>query len=163
VHTVRTPNPVRLNRHSICAALRHARRNLCNRVELTAGAPDQQFALDFPALVREIEAAFRREQLVMEMLGFPRLRDRLEEDAIVLSALHRVTPQVEQGDLALGREVVSSLRDLLDLHRLTADLALVMAIPSAASEHNWHPARPGRPMPLRRHRVQMTPGGGSAS
>jgi hypothetical protein len=52
------------------------------------------------------------------------------------------------------------LRDLLDMHRLTADLALVMAIPSAAAEHSRHPARPGRPMPLRRHRVQVPRDGG---
>lgn len=155
-----THSPVKLNRHSICAALRHARRSLCNRVELTAAAPDQQFVEDFPSLVREIETAFRREQLVMELLGFPRLRERLEEDAIVLRALHRVTSEIEHGNLALGREVVTSLRDLLDLHRLTADLALVMAIPSAASGHSRHPARPERPMPLRRHRVQMPREGG---
>jgi hemerythrin len=136
---------------------------LCSRVELTAGAPDQQFVEDFPALVREIEAAFRREQLVMELLGFPRLRERLEEDAVVLRALHRVTSEIEHGNLALGREVVISLRDLLDMHRLTADLALVMTIPSAASEHTRHPARPARPMPLRRHRVQMRPDDGTTA
>jgi hemerythrin len=150
-----------LNRHSICAALRHARKSLCNRVELVAEAPDQQFEQEFPALVREIEAAFRREQLVMEMLGFPRLRERLEEDAVVLGALHRVTPQVEQGELALGREVAATLRDLLDLHRLTADLALAMAIPSAASGRGLHPLRPGRPVPLGRLRVHMARGGGT--
>jgi hemerythrin len=125
---VRTPAPTTVNPRSVCAALRRERKRLCSHVELAAEAPDQQFVDEFPTLVREIEAGFRREQLVMELLGFPRLRERLEEDAIVLRALHRVTPQIEHGNLALGREVVTTLRDLLDLHRLTADLALAVAI-----------------------------------
>lgn len=150
---MRTPDPAKLNPHAICAALRQARKNLCYRVELAAEAPDQQFVQEFPALVCEVETGFRREQLVMEMLGFPRLHERLEEDAIVLQALHRVTPQIEHGNLALGREVVTTLRDLLDLHRLTADLALAVAIPAPALRRGWRAARPGRPMPLRRHHI----------
>ena len=155
---MRTQDPVRLNPHSICAALRQARKTLCSRVELTAEAPDQQFVQEFPALVREIETGFRREQLVMELLGFPRLHERLEEDAVVLRALHRVTPQIEHGNLALGREVVTTLRDLLDLHRLTEDLALAAAIPApsagSALGRGWRVVRPGRPMPLRRHHTR---------
>lgn len=121
--TSASPNP-----HAVCAALRHARKSLCSRVDQAAGAPDGEFVQEFPTLVHEIETGFRREQLVMELFGLPHLRQRLEEDAIILRALHRVTPAVEQGDLALGREVVATLRDLLDLHRLTADLALAVAI-----------------------------------
>jgi hemerythrin len=161
VHAVRIPDPVKLNPHAICAALRQARKNLCSRVELAAEASDQQFVQEFPVLVREVETGFRREQLVMELLGFPRLHERLEEDAIVLRALHRVTPEIEHGNVALGREVVTTLRDLLDLHRLTADLALVVAIPSPTLRHDWRVARPGRPMPLRRHRVHTNHGGGT--
>jgi hemerythrin len=156
---VKPPTPVKLNPHAICTALRQARKSLCSRVELTAAAPDHQFVEEFPMLVREIEAGFRREQLVMELLGFPHLQERLEEDAIVLRALHRVTPEIERGNLALGREVVRTLRDLLDLHRLTTDLALAVAIPSAAAGRDPGPSRPPRPMPLRRHRVHTTPDG----
>jgi len=142
---VRNATPAKLDPHAICSALRQARKSLCSHVEVAAGAPDDQFVQEFPALVREIEAGFRREQLVMELLGFPHLHERLEEDAIVLSALHRVTPQIENGNLALGREVVSTLRDLLDLHRLTADLALAVAIPAPT-------LRPSRPPRLRLRR-----------
>lgn len=154
---MRTPDPAKLNPHSVCAALRQARKSLCSRVEQAAEAPDQQFVQEFPALVQEVETGFRREQLVMELLGFPRLRERLEEDAIVLRALHRVSPQIEHGNLALGREVVTTLRDLLDLHRLTADLALALAIPEPAQDltrpRGRRAARPSRTVPLRRHRL----------
>jgi len=150
---VRTTDPVKLNPHAVCAALRQARKSLCSRVELAAEAPDQEFVQEFPMLVREIETGFRREQVVMELLGFPRLQERLEEDAIVLRALHRVTPQIEHGNLALGREVVTTLRDLLDLHRLTADLELAVAIPTPALRRDWRATRTGRPMPLRRHHI----------
>ena len=150
---MRTSNPAKLNPHAVCAALRQARKSLCSRVELAAEAPDQEFVQEFPALVREIETGFRREQLVMELLEFPRLRERLEEDAIVLRALHRVSPEIEHGNLALGREVVSTLRDLLDLHRLTADLELAVAIPSPALRRHWAAAQPAQVMPLRRHLI----------
>jgi hemerythrin len=136
-HTSHTPDP-----HAVCAAIRHARKSLCQRIEHVAWAEDERFVREFPALVGEVEAGFRREHLVMELLGFPHLRERLEENAVILSALHRVGPAVEHGDLGLGREVVTALRDLLDLHRLTADLALALAVRPS-------PARPG--MLHRRH------------
>jgi hemerythrin len=119
--------PPNINPHAICAALRHARNSLCHRVELAAGAPDREFAEEFPTLVCAIENAFRREQLVMELLGHPALQERIEDDALMLGALHRVLPAIEHGNIALGRQVVTALRDLLDLHRLTADLALALA------------------------------------
>jgi hypothetical protein len=119
--------PPNINSHAICAALRHARNSLCQRVELAAGTPDREFVEEFPTLVCAIENAFRREQLVMELLGHPALQERIEDDALMLSALHRVVPAVEHGNIALGRQVVTALRDLLDLHRLTADLALALA------------------------------------
>lgn len=127
VPNVTNNNPSKVNPHAICATLRHARNSLCLRVELTAGAPDCAFSEAFCTLVRAVERAFQREQLVMELLGHPRLQERIEDDAVILRALHRVLPSVEYGDLALGREVVATLRDLLDLHRLTADLALAIA------------------------------------
>jgi hemerythrin len=116
--------------HAVCTALRRARKNLCHRVELVGGADDGQFVQAFPTIVAEVEAAFRQEEFAMERFGFPYLRERIEDNAIILSALHRVTPGVEQGNLTLGREVVAALGDLLDLHRLTSDLALTLAIES---------------------------------
>jgi hypothetical protein len=46
-------------------------------------------------------------------------------NAIILAALHRALPLVEDGDIALGRRLVAALLDLLSLHRICTDLALV--------------------------------------
>lgn len=125
-----THKPTNLDPHAVCTALRQARNSLCHRVELAAGTPDTEFGDEFVTLVCAVENAFRREQLVMELLGHPRLQERIEDDALTLGALHRVVPAVEHGNIALGRQVVGALRDLLDLHRLTADLALALAAQS---------------------------------
>jgi hypothetical protein len=47
---------------------------------------------------------------------------------VVLSALHRVLPQVENGDAGLGRTVLTALLEVLDLHRLSTDVALAVAV-----------------------------------
>jgi hemerythrin len=145
--------PVPPDPHAVCAAVRQARKNLCHRIELTACAEDVRFVHEFPALVSEVEAGFRREELVMELLGFPHLRERREENAVILSALHRVVPAVEYGNLAIGREVVAALRDLLDLHRLTADLALAVAVRPTPGRDHVQPAWQARPSGLHRRHV----------
>ena len=122
LHRLTTPN-VRV----LCAAARHARRILCERIAEAAVAPDDSLATAFPALVAAVEAGFRREELLMEMLGIDGLHQQRQDNALILSALHHAMPAVERGDLVLGRQVVAALRDLLDLHRLSADLMLAVA------------------------------------
>lgn len=112
---------------ALCTVLRHARHALCQRVARAAATPDRMFAADFPALVGAVEAGFRREELTMEALGMPGLRERRQHNALILSALHHVTPAVERGSPGTGREVVSALRDLLHLHRHAADLVLAVS------------------------------------
>ncbi|MBN4711044.1 hypothetical protein H3276_23515, partial [Escherichia coli] len=63
----------------------------------------------------------------MEALGIPGLRERRQNNALILSALHRVMPAVEGGNLGLGREVVGALRDLLELHRVSAEVVLAVS------------------------------------
>ena len=111
---------------TICTAVRHARRSLCNRLERMAGLPDVAFCRDFAGVVAAVEAGFRHEELVMEMLGYQYLHDQRAENAVILRALHRAIPQVDGGDCALGRQLVAALRDVLDLHRLSTDLALAV-------------------------------------
>lgn len=117
---------------AIGAALRHARRRLCARL---AGAldpvrmPDASFVREFSALVALVEAGFRHEETMMELLGYQRLHDHLADNAVVLAALHRALPLVEDGDIVLGRRLVAALLDLLSLHRLCTDLALA-TVPS---------------------------------
>lgn len=112
---------------ALCTVLRHARHALCHCVAKAVDAPDRLFSNAFPGLVAAVEAGFRREELAMESLRTPGLRERRRNNALILSALHHVAPAVEKGNLGLGREVVGALRDLLDLHRHSADLVLAMA------------------------------------
>ncbi|MEH6434777.1 bacteriohemerythrin [Massilia sp. DD77] len=118
---------------AICAAIRHARKHLCSRLLHAASAPDEGFVRAFPSLVAAVEAGFRHEEMAMEALGYASLHEHRAENATLLSALHRAASLVEAGDVALGRQVLAALRDLLSLHRLTTDLALAMAArPTAA-------------------------------
>ena len=117
---------------AIGAAVRHARRRLCARLASAldpAGMPDAHFVREFPTLVALVEAGFRHEETMMELLDYQRLHDHLADNAVVLAALHRALPLVEDGDIELGRRLVAALLDLLSLHRLCTDLALA-TIPS---------------------------------
>ena len=113
--------------HARCAALRHDRRQLCRRVAGLASGPDDALVRGFGALVAAVEAGFRHEELLLETLGATRVHAQREDNAVVLCALHRVLPDVERGDCVLGRQVLAALAGVLDLHRLSADLALALA------------------------------------
>ena len=126
---------------AICAALRHGRKTLCRRIGEIVSGPDEMVGHGFAALVAAVEAAFRHEELIMETLGYVHLHEHREENAVVLSALHRVLPDVEQGDHLLGRQVLSALADVLDLHRLSGELALTVAAHSAEPRVRGHAAR----------------------
>jgi len=112
---------------AMCAALRHGRKMLCRRIAEIAAGPDEMLGHGFAALVAAVEAAFRHEELIMETLGYAQLHDHREENAVVLSALHRVLPDVERGDHMLGRQVLTALDEVLALHRLSGELALTVA------------------------------------
>jgi hypothetical protein len=111
----------------MCAALRHGRKMLCRRIAEIAAGPDEMLGQGFAALVAAVEAAFRHEELIMETLGYAQLHEHREENAVVLSALHRVLPDVERGDHMLGRQVLTALDEVLALHRLSGELALTVA------------------------------------
>jgi hypothetical protein len=113
---------------AVGAAMRHGRRHVCARLAGTldpARTPDASFVREFPALVALVEAGFRHEETVMELLNYERRHNHLADNAIILAALHRALPLVEDGDIALGRRLVAALLDLLSLHRICTDLALV--------------------------------------
>jgi hypothetical protein len=114
---------------TLVAALHHARKVLCYRLRQALQAPDPAFVPMYGVLVAEVEAGFRHEELIMGTLGRERLREQREENAVVLGALHRVLPLVEDGDAALGRDVLAAVLDVLALHRLTIGLALAVAVP----------------------------------
>jgi len=114
--------------HTLVAALRHARRLLSCRVHALMHGPEPVLVREFAVVVAEVEYGFRHEELIMGTLGYERLREQQQENAVVLSALHRVLPQVEDGDAELGRTVLGALLEVLELHRLSTGVALAVAL-----------------------------------
>jgi len=125
---MKTPTANTSRPRTLYAAIRHARKALCLRLQGALREPDDMLVRSFAMLVAEVEAGFRHEEMIMGTLGYARLREQREENAVVLSALHRVLPEVEDGNAPLGREVVTALLDVLALHRLSTDLALAVAV-----------------------------------
>jgi hypothetical protein len=124
--------------HTAVAALRRARKLLFARLHEHAALPDTDFCAGFEAIVTAIEAGLTHEEKVMETLAFDGLHERLAGNALLLASLHCIVTQVESGNAALGRAALAASSDLLSLHRLTTDLALVLARPAPGH------ARPGR-------------------
>jgi hemerythrin len=105
---------------SIVQAMTLARNRLLALVRDTACESDEHFAGAFLGLVAAVECAFRNEETLMESAGHPALRNQRQDNALLLSALHHATSQVEAGKLGVGREVVTALPGLLSLHRFSA-------------------------------------------
>jgi hypothetical protein len=131
-------------------ALRRCRRELCTRVAALRAQPDDVFVRDFPAVVTAVEAGFRHEETLLELLGDAGLHPRRADHAVILCALHRTLPQVEGGDVALGRQVADALDAVL---ALPCDTATAHAHAADA-----HAAGHGLPhAPRRRARTRQHP------
>jgi hypothetical protein len=102
---------------AIGAALQHTRQQLCRRIDALAAQPDAGFAAGWDALVAATEAAFRHEETVMELVGYPGLAAHRAENARTLSALHHVTPGVASGEFASGRAALAALAAIVSAHR----------------------------------------------
>lgn len=147
------------------AALRHSRRQLCARLAHAAAEPDEGFAQAYVELVAEVESHLRHEETVMEACRVKRLEERVheqrQENAAVLAAMHHVLPQVEDGDLDTARQLVAALRDVLSLHRISADLALPRGAqaPRGPPRMRGRAARGPHPLipPLRRPAASRVP------
>lgn len=98
-----------------CAALRHGRKSLRNRIAVLRTAPDTEFAQQFPAMVAAVEAGFRHEEALLELLGDACLHPRRADHAVILCALHRTMSRVEAGDVNLGRQLANALDAVLSL------------------------------------------------
>lgn len=98
------------------AVVRHVRRTLRSRVRTLQAEGDQDFARDFPAVVKLVEAGLRHEEALMETFGDTDLHDRRERNAAILSALHHVATQVELGTLQQARTVTGALATVLAGH-----------------------------------------------
>lgn len=97
------------------AALQRCRRDLRSRVARLRSQPDDLFAQAFSTVVAALEAGFRHEETLLELLGDAWLHARRADHAIILCALHRTLSQVEAGDVALGRQVAEALDAVLAL------------------------------------------------
>ena len=131
---------------NVSGMMNEARRALSTELERLSRTADEQFADGFSELIADIEASFRDEEAAMEALNYPALRSHREQHARALSALHHAQPQVEGGDVALGREALELLPKWLLLHRSTMDLALACAAlpPGERSRRRQRDNSPGR-------------------
>jgi hemerythrin-like metal-binding protein len=118
--------------------MHQARLTTSLQLERLAHTPDEQFADGFNELVADLETSFRDEEAAMEALNYPALRSHREQHARALSALHHAQPQIEGGDIALGREALELLPQWLLLHRSTMDLALASASRASAAGARHH-------------------------
>lgn len=130
---------------NIAGTMNEARREMSTQMERLSHTADDQFADGFTQLIAGLEASFRDEEAAMEALNYPALRSHREQHARALSVLHHVQPQVEGGDIAVGREALRLLPKWLLMHRSTMDLALAAAAREPARRARRHAAsvRPG--------------------
>jgi hemerythrin len=125
---------------NVSGMMNEARRSIATKMERLSHTADDQFADGFTALIADLEASFRDEESVMEALNYPALRSHREQHARALSALHHAQPQVEGGDVGLGREALELLPKWLLMHRSTMDLALASATRPPAGRPRRHQA-----------------------
>lgn len=133
-------------------ALRRDLRGLCS-------ANDGCFAGGYSALVASTEARLGRAELLMELLGFCSMRERRAGDAVLLAALHRLAPAVEDGMVAQARSAVLTLAAMLAPRRCRRALRLCpqrrlqarpaahrcMAAPAGWPFTGWQASRAGLP------------------
>lgn len=141
-------HPIDMVPAAACAALRHGRKTLRARVAAAQAEPDDGFAQHFAGLVAAVEAGFRHEEALLEMLGDACLHPRRADHAVILCALHRIAPRVEGGDVKLGRQVANALDAVLSL-------PCRPIVPPAA--HARLSYRPLAAMPARHARRARTP------
>ncbi|MES2758897.1 MAG: hemerythrin domain-containing protein [Pseudomonadota bacterium] len=123
---------------NISGMMNEARRDMSERMERLAQVHDDQFADGFNDLIATLETSLRDEEAVMEALNYPALRSHREQHARALGALHHAQPQVEGGDIGLGREALQLLPKWLLLHRSTMDLAAANATRAPALRSRRH-------------------------
>lgn len=100
---------------AVSVTLDRNRKILRRRVAALLAMPDAAFAEGFAAMVAAVEAGFRHEEVLLEVLGGTCPPPRLADHATLLCALHKVLSRVEGGDVKLGRDVAEALDAVLML------------------------------------------------
>ena len=108
-------HPIEMVPAAACAALRHGRKTLRARVAAAQTEPDEGFAQHFAGRVAAVEAGFRHEEALLEMLGDTCLHPRRADHAVIHCALQRIAARVEGSDVKLGRQVADALDAVLSL------------------------------------------------
>ncbi|UVW30220.1 hypothetical protein [Massilia sp. H6] len=130
--------------HSAVRAMALVRKRLLVQVGAVAGEPDERFPAAFMRLVAEIEAALRKEETLMEAVGFPNLREQRRDNALLLAGLHHALAQVEGDQPATGRGALAALPDLLSLHRFSGLAVLAAARHGERARRRVRAAGPAR-------------------
>ncbi len=97
---------------------------LINELASLLDGPDGEIEARLPALVARLERDFRDEELLMETIEFPAIRQHREQHARVLSALHHT----DAADGAAVRTTLRLLPQWLEMHVATMDRALAAAV-----------------------------------
>ncbi|MFC0251940.1 hypothetical protein [Massilia consociata] len=105
--------PIDMSPRVACSALHHRRKLVRARVVALQSEPDGSFARHFPAVVAHVEAAFRHEEIILELLGDDCLHALRASHGLILSGLHRAMARVEGGDIGLGRQVIDAMAGVL--------------------------------------------------
>lgn len=111
--------------------------------------PDEEFVSAYRGFVATLERLFSEEGGWMEDIGFPQSHAHQELQCRILAALHNVHFHIMEGNLKLGRDVVSELLpQWLILHEAAMDSALAFALQigeRAASHYRVSGRRNDRP------------------
>lgn len=130
-----TFRPIQMPPAAACAALRRRRRQLLARLSALRTCPDSAFDRQFRSMVAAVEAAFRHEEALLELLGDACAHPRRADHAIILCALHRSAARVEAGDLRRGREVAAALEAILGSLAAPAPGQRAASLPAGQAAH----------------------------
>ena len=122
--------------HALGTALRHTHTQLCRQIDALEAQPAASFAAGWSDLVAGAETAFREEERVMEQVRYAGLAEHMAENACILSALHHVSPRVDDGDHGIGREVLAALAAIISSHRCGVRVRPL----AAARLHQYRPS-----------------------
>ncbi len=89
---------------------------------------DANFPAHYASLVARVEQDFRQEEILMEEIDFPGLRNHREQHAKVLGGLHHAAAAVMNGDVELGRHAIALLPQWFLFHISTMDATLASAL-----------------------------------
>lgn len=120
------------------------RAGVSKQIEQLSRADDQSFAAGYKELVSCLELQLREEQAALEAVNSRALHSHLEQHARVLAALHQAEPEIEQGNLTLGREALALLDRWLPLERTSIDMALLTALTPMGRRRPLEARQPGQ-------------------